>query len=150
MNDSSITSLSLETHHTVLRGDGDDEIVAAIGIEDVAVHFRHEPPTGIEIERAIDAIEDALMATRLGHDRRGSLATANPWLRTLPRLKRPGAVLDIDGVEALFARMSAATSGQPTALGDLPNVRESFAALLILREAMHHLGFDRVMSPHVD
>lgn len=142
MNDA--TLLTLEARRLILRGHGVGEVVVGLGIETVAAHFRHTPPTGVELERAIDAIEDALMATRLGHTGRGALATSSAWLRFLPGLSSDGAVLSLDQVESLFQRLAAAASGPSTVLGSLPADRETAAALLILRETMHHLGFDHV------
>jgi exopolyphosphatase/pppGpp-phosphohydrolase len=142
------TTFIVEGHQVVLRGDAMGEAVVALGIETVAAHFRHAPPTGPELERAIDAIEDALMATGLAQGRRGSLATTNALLQSLPGLQ--GAGLNLDEVEALFQRVALAASGPSTALGSLPADRESAAALLILRETMHHLGFDRVQWSGAD
>jgi exopolyphosphatase/pppGpp-phosphohydrolase len=148
MNDT--TLLTLDVQRLVLRGDGVGEVVATLGIDTVVAHFRHAPPTGAELERAIDAIEDALMARRLGHADRGTLATSSASLRSLPGLASNGAVLSLDQVESLFQRLADASSGPPTALGGLPADRETAAALLILRETMHHLGFDRVQMLAAD
>jgi hypothetical protein len=144
MSEISTTVMQLEARRTVLRGDAVGEVVADLGIETVTALFKHAPPAGVEIERAIDVIEDALMATGLGHAGRGALTTASPRLRALPGLATAGAVLDLGEVERLFQRLAAAASGPPLRLSDLPVDRETAAALLILRETMHHLGFDRV------
>jgi hypothetical protein len=53
-------------------------------------------------------------------------------------------VLSLGEVERLFQRLASAASGPSSPFSDLPVDRETAAALLILRETMHHLGFDRV------
>lgn len=144
MRDATTTSMTLEERRVVLRGPAIGEVVVAVGIESVASHFRHSPPTGAEIEAAIDAIEDALMATRLGQSRRGLLTSASNGLRSLPGLANAGAVLSLDEVESLFQRLAAAAAGPRSVLGPLPADRETAATLLILRETLHHLGFDHI------
>jgi hypothetical protein len=150
MSDSTATSMTLEERRVVLRGPAIGEVVVAVGIETVASQFRHAPPTGAEIEAAIDEIEDALMATRLGQSRRGLLTSASTGLQSLPGLENAGAVLSLDEVESLFQRLAAAASGPRSVLGPLPADRETAAALLILRETMHHLGFDQVRMTNAD
>lgn len=144
MNDSTATSMTLDGHRVVLRGPAIGEVVVAVGFETVASHFRHAPPTGAEIEAAIDVIEDALMATGLGQARRGSLTSTSAELRSLPGLENAGTGLSLDEVESLFQRLAAAASGPRSVLGPLPADREAAAALLILRETMHHLDFDHI------
>jgi hypothetical protein len=55
-----------------------------------------------------------------------------------------GAGLTRDAVEALFQRLASRALVMPVATAELPHGREVAAALLILRECMRHLGFDRV------
>jgi exopolyphosphatase/pppGpp-phosphohydrolase len=108
--------------------------------------FRHDLPTPFELEQAIDVIEEALTATRLPQATRGALVTAAPLLLALPGLDRPGASLPRDAVESLFQRLASASLGHPSALAGLANDGEAAAALVILRECMHHLGFDAVQT----
>jgi exopolyphosphatase/pppGpp-phosphohydrolase len=108
--------------------------------------FHHDPPTPLELEQAIDRIEDALTATRLPQASRGALVTSNPCMRTWPGLQADGASLGRDEVERLFQRLASASLGHPGALAGLPTGREAAAALLILRECMHHLGFDAIQG----
>jgi exopolyphosphatase/pppGpp-phosphohydrolase len=144
VSDQGTTSLALDAHRIILASRAAGEVVVAVGVEDLAAHFRHAPPTGAELEHAIDVIEDALTATRLGHASRGALTTRSALLRSLPGLAREGGSLSIDEVESLFQRLALAASGRSTALDGIPADRETAAALLVLRETMHHLGFDRV------
>lgn len=93
------------------------------------------------MERAIDMVEDALMATRLRQGERGELVTAEPLLRALPGFNEVDARLTREQVEALFQRLASASLGDPSALADMRIDGRTAAALLILRECMHHLGY---------
>jgi hypothetical protein len=48
-----------------------------------------------------------------------------------------------EAVEALFQRLASRALGTPVPATDLPHGRDVAAALVILRECMHHLGFER-------
>lgn len=101
-----------------------------------AAHWPQGRPTPLQIEQAIDAVEDAIEGADLHHAERGILcwmadADADgegPW----PDLFGTRQTLTRDDVEAHFTRMAAQTH---TVRG------EHAAALLMLRELMHHLGF---------
>jgi exopolyphosphatase/pppGpp-phosphohydrolase len=141
MNGLDTTRLHLDAHRTTFSSTGRADAVAQVGIDDLAeAIFRHDPPTPAELERAIDVVEDALMATRLPHEERGGLVTSAPVLRDLPGLGGEGARLSRDEVEALFQRLASASLGDPSAAAGLPTDGRHASALLILRECMHHLG----------
>lgn len=114
------------------------------GLVDTAL--RHDPPTPAELERAIDLIEDALAGSRVADVDRGGLSTADPLLLALPGLGSGSSVLGRDAVEGLFQRLASRAHGVPVASDELPYGRDIAAALLILRECMHHLAFDRVTA----
>lgn len=145
MNQPVSTRLRLDAHSTTLSTPGAAEVTVGAGIDDLAkAVFRHDPPTPAELEQAIDIVEDALMATRLAHTERGELVSSGALIRALPGLQVDGSRLTRDEVEALFQRMASVSLGNPGALGDLPSGGPACAALLLLRECMHHLGFDAV------
>jgi hypothetical protein len=106
----------------------------------------HDPPSPGELERAIDLVEDALTASRLAKAGHGALVTADALLRRLPALDKEGATLMRDDVEMLFQLLASRALGTPVSGARVPEGRESAAALLILRECMHHLGFEKVSS----
>lgn len=54
------------------------------------------------------------------------------------------AVLTLDEVEALFNRLVAVSQGRPGSQESLPTDVRFLAAMLILREFMHHLNFAQV------
>jgi hypothetical protein len=138
------TGIRLEPQQTLLIAQAGTVVVAAgvAGLADTV--FRHHPPTPAEMEQAIDIVEDALMATRVAHAARGELETSDPLLQALPGLSDEGSRLTRDEVEALFQRLASSSLGHPGAAAGLPAGGPSAAALLILRELMHHLGYAAV------
>lgn len=142
MTDPALTRLRIEPHRITLVSPDGSEVVAATGLDALAGGvFRHEPPQPAELERAIDLVEDALMATRLPHAERGELVTSDPWLSTLHGLVLEGARLSREQVETLFQELAAVSLGRPAGQSGLPEGRQAAAALLILRECMHRLGY---------
>ena len=145
MNDPAATRLRLEAQRTTLAADSASEVMLAVGVRGIADRFfRHDPPTPFEMEQAIDMVEDALTSSRLQHAERGELTTDDPLLQawvTAGSLQGDGARLTRDEVEAIFQRLAAASLGHPRALAGLPTGRDAAAAVLILRECMHHLGY---------
>jgi exopolyphosphatase/pppGpp-phosphohydrolase len=141
------TTARLETSAQQTRIDfgGGAAAVLPLGAGSLAeAIFRHDPPTAFELEQAIDAVEDALTATRLPHASRGALVTTDSWVRELVGLEAAGTSLTRDGVEGLFQRLVSASQGHTGALAGLPSGGEGAATLLLLRECMHHLGFESV------
>ena len=147
MDQPSATTLRLEAQRTTLADGTAPEVVLAVGVRGIAdAFFQHDPPTPFEMEQAIDAVEDALTDTRLRHAARGELLTNDPVLRALPGLLVDGARLARDEVEVIFQRLASASLGHPGALAGLPSGRDAAAALLILRECMHHLGYASIVA----
>ena len=145
MNAPAATCLRLDSQRTTLAADSAPEVVLAVGARGIAGRFfRHAPPTPFELERAIDAVEDALTSSRLQHAERGELVTNDPLLREWVTAGSPQGDkvrLTRDEVEAIFQRLASASLGHPRALAGLPTGQDAAAALLILRECMHHLGY---------
>lgn len=140
--------LRLDAQFTQLEFDGAATVTLPVSARGLAQDvLRHDPPTPAELERAIDLVEDALGASRLAKAERGVLMASDAVLRLLPGLEAEGASLALAAVEALFQRLASRALGTPVAAADLPQGRELAAALLILRECMHHLGFERVGAP---
>jgi len=139
------TRLRLEARQTWLELGPDAVVVLPLGPRNIASDcLRHDPPTALEVEQAIDVIEEALLRAGLPQAPRGTIVTSSTLLRALPGLERDGAVLARDAVEALFQRLASAALGHPSALAGMPMGADVAAALLILREIMHHLGYDAV------
>lgn len=135
-----------DEHLVVLSGQGDQaptEQRLDLGVlRIVRDFFHHDPPTALEIERAIDVVEDELM--RLG-PRAGAgtvLWSASDALQAWAALTGP--TMAIETVEQWFQRLALGAHGQVDALQGLPAGREAAAALLVLREFMHHRGHPSV------
>lgn len=148
MSAATSTRLRLDAEHTTLATDSGHDVVLAVGVQTISKDFfRHEPPSAFDMERAIDAIEDALTSSRLPHAERGELVTSEPLLQAWASSGHPPGTdtqLSLDEVEAIFQRLASASLGHPGALIGLPQGRAAAAAMLILRECMHHLGFNSV------
>lgn len=111
--------------------------------------WRHELPSALEIERAIEHVEDAVMpllrqlppGTQL-HTRD---ATAR-WLLGLAREHRAGQAdaLSLEDVEQVFNDLAALSQGRPLVSSSWPAQAGLAAYLVILREVMHHLRFPSI------
>lgn len=143
------TLLRLGDHRVTLSSGDGAEAVIGVGAQDILERcFRHHPPMAVEVERAIDLVEDALSASGLAHGARGELAIADPLL--LASLGLTGGIVRLsrDAVEARFERLAAAAIGQPGAAAGMTLNAPGAAALLILRECLHHLGYEGVRCAH--
>lgn len=116
-------------------------VVLPIGTTSMAEeYFRREPPTPYELEAAIAAVEDAVIPVRFQLGPESRLVTADPrWQNLLGRAGTPSS-WPLESVEALFRELASAAHG--AAVWRFGN--DDAAAVLILREFMHHLGFVRV------
>lgn len=144
MNTPHATEIHVEDDRTMLSDGAAPEVVVSVGACGLAEQLlRHDPPTPDSIERAIDRVEDALAATGLKHAARGDLLTRDPQLHALLGLRAAGAHVTRDEVELQFQRLASASLGQRSLPDRLP-AGPAAAALLILRECMHHLGYEGV------
>jgi hypothetical protein len=109
-----------------------------------AACFLHESPTARELEHAIDIVEDALMAGKPPRASGADLTTLEPVLRRLPGLEAMGSALSRDAVEDMFQQLASIASGLPNSSAAVVAGHEVAAALLITRECMHHLDFERI------
>lgn len=104
--------------------------------------FRQDPPTPFELEQAIMRVEDELMplATKIPAHPVLTLQGPLPLARLLGSQELSRA-----SIEQLFGQFVAMVEGDPLAAAQLPKDRRFAAALLILREWMHHLDAERVV-----
>ncbi len=110
--------------------------------------LRHAPPSPLEIEHAIERVEDAVMPARARLPAALRLQTGDARLRALvgdvagaARADAP-VWLDIDAVEQLFNRLVARAQGRPASQDPLPVDGPSAARLVIVRELLHHWRLD--------
>jgi exopolyphosphatase/pppGpp-phosphohydrolase len=148
------TLLDIGAWHTVVVASGgnatDALLELPIGARRTAEEFfRHDPPRPAELEAAIDAVEDQAMrmAGQLpkGSSLRVSGSFAGEIRHAVATDKHANVVVTLDEVEQLFQRLASASLGNPAARQGLPSGNSFVAAVLILREFMHHLGFTSVM-----
>jgi len=108
-----------------------------------ARHWPRGQPGALQLERAIDDVENAIEQAGLVHGDRGMLRVSAELGALLHPALLSAGLVPRDGVEAAFSRLvfaSGAADPQHAAVG------ESAAALLLVRELMHHLGFQSLQT----
>ncbi len=114
-------------------------VVLGIGSGKLAAeHFRHDPPTPLELENASAAVEDEIARVHTRIARGSRLYTRDAVVRAIALAAgvapEPEMTLALEAVEQAFARLPVRAEG-----------KERAAALLVLRELMHHLGFAAIV-----
>lgn len=160
---SSTLLLSLGDRESRVRLTGEDgvsrEFVLALGLDAMTPGpFRRDPPTPLEPEQAILVAEELLtpleleQAIMVVEDVLMPLAAHVPP-HPLVELHSPVPLAEVLGshelsresIERLFGQLVAMVEGDPLASAQLPRDRRFAAALLILREWMHHLDAGSVV-----
>jgi hypothetical protein len=125
-------------------------VLAGIGFRTIARDYlKHDPPAPLELENAIAAIEDEIA-------RAAALPPAGAGLRTSDALigdiaAAAGVVPGTDprftvaAVEQAFQRLAGEASRGVRSGDGLAAGREPAAALVILRELLHHMDFASVI-----
>ncbi len=131
-----------------IAGKGEQETMVGIGFMSPGAALSHTPPTALELEHAIAAVEDVVMTLASSLPRAAGLATSDALAHRIAALGSSrgaqGELLPIDAVESLFNDMAAVALGRPAA--GSPFLDSALCGyLLILREFMHHLGFACVL-----
>lgn len=108
------------------------------------------PPTPDETERAIMLTEDSIMPFSKQIMKENQLISTDKTLIEFAALMNihpieDKIVLPRTDMEILFGRLSALISGRPISSDILPESTEFAARLLILREVMHHFGFNNIV-----
>lgn len=111
--------------------------------------LRHEPPTALEIERAIEQVEDLVMPLLRPLPPGTPLHTRDAAARVLLGLARAhrsgdANALSLDDVEQVFNDLAALSQGRPLASSAWPSHPGLAAYLVILREVLHHLRFTAI------
>lgn len=104
--------------------------------------FRRDPPSALELEQAIMVVEDVLMPLAAHIPPHPLVALHSPVPLAEPLGSR---VQSRENIEKLFGQLVAMVEGDPLASAQLPKDRRFAAALLILREWMHHLDAGSVV-----
>ncbi len=108
-------------------------------------HFKHQPPSPLELENAIVTVEDEVTRARQLIAPAARLYTTDVGIRDIAR--RSGVTdaeqmqLSLEAMERTFDRLAQLSLGRPVSSEVLPKTNDFAASLLILREFMHHLQF---------
>ena len=145
-----ITVLHIGEQETVVAtGTGAEPekvLLLAIGPHRTAAEFfLHTPPTPGEIENAIMQVEDEVTLAREMTADHATLVTSDASIREIAQIAGghagPGSPLPVESVERVFALLAGHSQGRPASSAGIPGDPAFAAALLILREFMHHLKF---------
>ncbi len=122
----------------------------ALGYASLARQWmRHTPPTPLDIEHAIEHTEDMVMplAAKLPRTEQLLLRGAGAALILQGVGAAPDAALrwSLEEVEDLFNRIAMVSEGRPMGQEALPISPDFYAAMVILRECLHHLRFSEVV-----
>lgn len=111
--------------------------------------MRHTPPTPLDMEHAIEQTEDVVMplASKLVRTDQLLLRGSGAALILQAVGAKPDEALqwNLDDVEVLFNRIAMVSQGRPSGQEALPTAPEFYAAMVILRECLHHLRFGEVV-----
>lgn len=122
----------------------------ALGMQTLSDRFFPEGRLdALSIERAIMDVEDRVMPLHTQLPQPSRLFARNAAITELAHWAgRPDPTaplwLKTEVVEALFNRWTALALGRPASQDPLPTDGRFSAALLVLRECLHHWGFDGI------
>ncbi len=148
-----ITVLHIGAEHTaVATGQGDEAmawLVLDMGAQKTARQFfKRSPPTPLEMEHAIATVEDEVIRAVPLLPPGTALLCSDVLVREVALLAglAPGErmAMPLDAMERVFERLAAVAEGRPVVREGLPQGTDFAAALLILREFMHHLRFGAI------
>lgn len=148
--------LHLAAEETLLalgRGANADALIAlSFGPGSLARQwFKRSPPAPLDLENAIAVVEDEIAQNSKGIDeQRVRLASGDSVIEGFARLAglaetEGPRIMSREALERLFGRLASVAEGQPASYADIPDDNEFAAALLILRELMHHLRFHEIV-----
>lgn len=150
--DAAMAVIHLGTAHAVVVwGSAPDQSgVLALGLHSLAAAMT---PGGRlsagAVEEAIATVEDEVMPWRGRLPHAARLVSGDAW--TLALASWAGMPADAsmwwmstDAVERLFDRWAALLQGRPASQDGLPSTGNVASALLVLREWLHHVGFDGI------
>lgn len=142
-----IARLELGNDATTVHGNAEDglPLQVAPGVERLVREQLSRTPMSLAMENAIAAIEDELARVPLRV--RGMLLASNdPRLREIAAAAGVGAAPGIsrEAVEQVFARLPALAIGRTGIVEGLPDDPAFDAAVLIVRELMHHLDIPTI------
>ena len=150
-----ITLLHITEEYTILASGKspikpDDFWILPLGSKKTSGEFfKHIPPTPSEIEYAINFVEDNIIPIKKLLPANSELCSVSPVIQEIAyqsgkEMFSQQIVLSIKEMEDIFSRLAIIISGRPYSTDTLPESTSFAASLLILREIMHHLGFQDI------
>ena len=141
-----------ETQTVVVAGSGTDAAqvleLAAGSSRTASDFFKHHPPSPLELENAIMVVEDEVTRARGLVRSSAALYSMDDAVLEMARLAGcPDGLrlaLSLAQVELLFDQLAARSEGRLASQVAIPDDPRFAASLLILREFMHHLNFEKV------
>lgn len=145
-----------ETIFTTILNDESDHLnvhIIPVGFKQLSEQcFNTFPPTFDEMDNAINRVEEEVVKLNKQLNTQLNLLCADDDLITIARLAF-NIVHNTDGtqtiarveLENLFTRLSEIIKGLPASQDVLPDDNNFAAYLLILREIMHHIGFEHIV-----
>jgi hypothetical protein len=113
-----------------------------------ALFFPNGQLNALQLERAIEWVEDRIQAARPDWPKGAKLFTHETDLHTLATVSGVPAgdqrVLHVDAVEQSFSRLVMQAMGQAPQQEALPSGGRFFASVVFVRELMHHLHFPQI------
>ncbi len=148
LKDGPVTILFFENGNILLRMINREDLfnqttLQAGSMQQILSHLQSEPATAFELEAAIATIEEKLMPVISSLPEHRSLVTSESVINQIAGLASDTneSRLEVTDVERLFNRLVDVAYGTPATILGIPESREFAAALLYLRELMHHAGF---------
>jgi hypothetical protein len=128
------------------RNGATNDLPLPIGTSIVSALFQRDPPRESELEAAIDLIEQAVMPLAKVMPRQAVLVAGNELARNLASASTGSDGSRFALLVAVEARFEQLAQAAGRGMWDRDNRMDSAiaAGLLILREFMHHSGFERI------
>jgi len=150
----SLTMLDISSENSVvvrdIGGQQSRVIPMDIGAQRSARELlRHTPPQRLEFEMAIEVIEDEIIRHHRDISTNSILVTDSLEIKQIAQLAGIAVsetmVMEIDAMERVFSRLAAVIQGKPASSEGIPEDNTFAIRLLILREFMHHLHFEKII-----
>lgn len=136
--------LTLSAGQTCIAEEGSVPVMMSTGPEQIVKKaFRQNRPYAVQLEAAINLVEDAIMATGLRTMPRGALLAEAQLLHQALGVANAPAHLSLTQVEQRYQDIALTALRLPAAtvldLAPIP-----LATLILVRECMHHLGYSEL------
>lgn len=133
--------LTLSAEQTSIAADGSVPVIIPVSpAQIVRKAFRQGRPNAVQLEFAINLVEDCIVTTKLRAIPRGALVGDARTLHQALGVINAPARLSLAQVEQRYQDIAMPAQRLPSApvLGHAPL---SLATLILVRECMHHLGY---------